>query len=299
MLSIGAAHAADLPMATKAPVAPPPPVSGYLEIYTGGAWNHEDEIDGAENSHAWVIGGAGRVNYWFAPGASAQFDVQADGASYTGQTSGPSRFSATDYLIAAHVNWRDPGHLVGIFAGAGDASQDEVVNASSTAAIRHGLIGVEGQLYWNQLTLYGQGGYDSTIGSITNVPGGIDSVHAWFVRGTARYYINPDLRLEGTVQYDNGAHDFSAGVPSLDFDMVLWRGKIEYKFPNSPFAIFGAYQGTRMNLDVPGETETVTDQRVTAGFRIYLNEDTLHFNDVRGATLDIIDPIGLLAPSLN
>lgn len=283
-------------MPMKAPVIEPsPPVSGYLELYTGGAWNHEDETGGGEDSHAWVIGGASRVNYWWGPNASAQFDVQADSASYTGQTSGPSRFSATDALIGAHVNWRDPGHLVGIFAGVGDASQDELTPAS----IRHGLIGVEGQLYWNMLTLYGQGGYDSTVGSITNTPGGLDSIHAWFVRGTARYYVNPNLRLEGTVQYDSGAHDFTAGVPSLNFDMVLWRAKLEYKFANSPFAIFGAYQGTRMNFDVPGETEKVTDQRILAGFRIYLGENTLQFNDVHGASLDIIDPIGLLSPSLN
>jgi hypothetical protein len=295
---VAVAHAADLhAMPTKAPaIEPLPPVSGYLELYTGGAWNHEDETGESENSRAWVIGGAGRVNYWWASNASVQFDAQADGANYTGQTSGPSRFSATSYLIGAHVNWRNQGGLVGIFAGAGDATQDEI----TPAAARHGLIGAEGQLYWNMFTLYGQGGYDSTVGSITNTPGGLDTIHAWFVRGTARYYVIPDLRLEGTLLYANGAHDFTAGVQSLNFNTLLWRAKIEYKFAGSPFAIFGAYQGARTNLDnAPGVTEQVTDQRLLAGFRVYLGENTLHINDTRGATLDIIEPIALLSPSLN
>src|ERR1035437_244728 len=61
MLSIGASRAADLGvMPTKAPVVEPiPALSGYLELYTGGAWNNESESDGTENSRAWVLGGAG------------------------------------------------------------------------------------------------------------------------------------------------------------------------------------------------------------------------------------------------
>ena len=124
MLSIGAAHAADLsPMPVKAPPpAPPPMLSGYLELYTGGAWNHEDETGETEHSHAWVLGGAGRINYWWSPTASVQFDVQGDGGSYTGQTTGPTRFSAHSYLIGAHVNWRDQRGLLGIFGAAGDTT---------------------------------------------------------------------------------------------------------------------------------------------------------------------------------
>ena len=280
----------------KAPIVEPQlPLSGYVELYTGYGENHEDESGGTETSRAWVLGGAGRVNYWWSRNASIQFDVQGDGASYSGNTSGPTRFSAQSYLIGGHVSWRDERGLLGGFAGAGDASQDEF----TPAAARHGIIGAEGQLYWNALTLYGQGGYDSTIGSLSSVPGTTDTVHAWFLRGTARYYINPNLRLEGTALYANGAHDLAGGVPALDFDTWLWRAKIEYKLDASPFALFAAYQGTRSNLDSGIDTEHVTDNRFLAGLRIYLGDKTLRVNDTSGATLDIIEPIALLTPSLN
>ena len=297
-LSIGAAHAADLSiMPTKAPPPPPAPLlSGYLELYTGGAWNHEDETGAPEDSRAWVLGGAGRINYWWSPTASVQFDVQGDGGSYTGQTTGPARFSAHSYLIGAHVNWRTPGGLLGIFGGAGDASADEISSAGAPS-LRHGIIGGEGQVYWNWITLYGQVGYDSTIGGYSVGPGTYDSSHAWFVRGTGRVYVTPNDRLEGTIFYDSGTHDFTAfpGVANVDFNTTLWKVKYEHKFGASPFALFAAYQGTRTSfLD-----ETVFDHRILGGIRIYFGEDTLHDGDVRGATLDIIEPLALLGPSLN
>ena len=222
------------------------------------------------------------------------FDVQGDGGTYTGQTSGPARFSANSYLIGGHVNWRDQRGLLGIFAGAGDTSPDEI-STGATTGLRHGLIGAEGQLYWNMITLYGQGGYDSTIGGYATGPGTMDSVDAWFLRGTARGYFTPNDRLEGTIFYANGAHDFTGGAPNVDFNETLWRVKYEHRFSASPFALFAAYQGTRTAF----ADEVVFDHRVTGGVRIYFGEGTLHMGDTSGATLDIIEPLALLAPSLN
>jgi hypothetical protein len=296
ILAISAAHGADL--SVKAPVAEPiPALSGYLELYTGGAWNHETEFTGPEDTRAWVLGGAGRINYWWSPHATLQFDVQGDGANYRGF--GVAPFSAHSYLIAAHASWRNQQGLIGVFGGAGDVSPDEIYGT----AYRHGLIGVEGQLYWNQFTFYGQAGYDSSIGALSTGPGTVDTVWAWFVRGTGRYYINPNLRLEGTVQYSSGSHDFTVAATNVDFNTLLWRGKIEYKFDASPFAVFAAYQGTRTSFpDTPspiGGNERVHDHRVLAGLRIYFGDRTLRANDISGATLDIIEPLALLTPQIN
>jgi hypothetical protein len=292
VLSLGVAHAADLRMPVKAPAAEPiPALSGYLELYTGAAWNHENETGPSEDSRAWVLGGAARANYWWGRNTSVQFDVQGDGGNYTGQTTGPARFSANSDLIAAHWSWRDERGLLGLFIGGGDASPDEL----APAAVRHGLVGVEGQAYWGMVTLYGQAGYDSTIGSLSSGPGTIDTIHAWFVRGTGRGYITPNLRLEGTLQYDNGSHDFLAPAPNVGFNQLMWRGKLEYKADMSPFAVFVAYQGARLAFS----DEVVFDHRVVGGVRLYLGDRTMHDNDVHGATLDIFEPIALLSPSLN
>jgi hypothetical protein len=114
---------------------------------------------------------------------------RGDGANYVGGTPGPTRFSAHSQLIGVHGNWRDERGLLGVFGSAGDASPDEL----APGAIRHGLIGAEGQLYWNVFTLYGQAGYDSTIGSLSSGPGTIDNIQARQHSGLVRPRHRPRL----------------------------------------------------------------------------------------------------------
>jgi opacity protein-like surface antigen len=301
-----AAGAADMTPYHKAP--PPeaqPQATGYVELYGGGASTKQavtacefgegcesfsDRLDG------WVLGGAGRANYWWAPNASIQLDAQAEGTSYrfsSGNSSG--HFSTHSYLVGGHASWRDPQRgLFGIFGAAGDATA-----SFSSGDARHGLIGLEGQSYWGMVTLYGQVGYNSTLGEPSSE---LDRIHAWFARGTVRVYPTPNLRLEGTVLFASGEFDFvSSGVtPSLEFETWLWRAKAEYKLAASPFSIFAAYEGSRTKLDfsVPSEFALnfrTTDHRVMGGVRLYLGENTLQWNDNRGTTLDIIAPLS--APS--
>ena len=229
---------------------------------------------------------------------AVQIDAQAEGTSY-GNTTGstPGHFSTQAYLLGAHINWRDSGRgLVGVFGGAGDAGGNGFVSN-----IRHGIFGGEGQLYWNQLTLYLQGGYDTTVSPIDSFT---DNVHAWFIRGTGRYFIGQNLMFEGTVLYANGAQDFTAnsGFGSQDFNTWLWQAKVEWMPAMSPFSLFAKYQGSQTQYPTttfflsPGFFETVTqkvtDNRFLLGVRLYLGPKGLQFNDRDAATLDIIDPLG-------
>jgi len=298
-----AASAADMPMkAPRAVVEQPQPVSGYVELYGGWARGKESFtfcqptcFSGSDSANGWALGGAGRVTYWWAPNYSLQFDAQGEGTSYK-FTSGNSfqRASSHSYLIGGHANWRDSQRgLIGIFGGAGDAT-----NFETNGSVRHGLIGAEGQAYWGPVTLYGQAGYNSTLGAISSV--GFDSLQAWFVRGTARVYVNPNFRIEGTVLYADGDADFTAGLSpgfALDFETWLWRAKAEYKFAASPFSIFALYEGSRSKFDsvAPFGTavEKITDHRVMGGIRLYINENTLQWNDRNGTTLDIIAPFSV------
>jgi hypothetical protein len=298
-----AASAADMPMkAPRAVVEQPQPVSGYVELY--GGWARTKFVDTSCGSvcdtdefraNGWVLGGAGRVTYWWAPNYSVQLDAQGEGTSYK-FTSGSSfqRASSHSYLIGGHANWRDPQRgLIGIFGGAGDAT-----SSNNFSSVRHGLIGAEGQVYWGPVTLYGQAGYNSTLGGISS--SNFDSFQAWFVRGTARVYVNPNFRLEGTVLYADGDVDFAAGADpgqTQDFETWLWRVKAEHKFASSPFSVFAAYEGSKTTSDYarPGFTENVkiTDHRVMGGIRLYINENTLQWNDRNGTTLDIIAPFSV------
>lgn len=275
--------------------------SGYVELYGGWARTKRDDTECfptcssfGESTNGWALGGAGRATWWWASNLSLQIDAQGEGTSYKFSSGNfSSRSSSHSYLIGGHANWRDPQRgLIGIFGGAGDAT-----NFETFTSIRHGLIGAEGQLYWGAFTLYGQAGYNSTLGSISST--GIDSLQAWFARGTARLYINPNFRLEGTVLYADGDVDRNVNPfnTTEDFKTWLWRGKAEYKFASSPFSVFVAYEGSETKFRVTNVngtgTEKLTDSRVVGGIRLYINENTLQWNDRNGTTLDIIAPLNV------
>ncbi|HLQ92726.1 MAG TPA: hypothetical protein VK148_22105 [Xanthobacteraceae bacterium] len=219
-----AGRAADMEV-LKAPPPASQQVTGYVELYGGGAENKFSntfcDFEGpcsqeSDKIHGWVLGGAGRVNYWWSPGASLQLDAQAEGTSFKADFgNGVFHFSDVAYLVGGHASWRNSGSLVGVFGAAGDAH-----------GVRHGMIGAEAQVYWNQFTLYAQVGYDTTVpGPLSS---SVDAYHHWFVRGTGRYFVNPNLLLEGTVLYASGqANSVQANTAkgaTLDFIDVFGSG---------------------------------------------------------------------------
>jgi hypothetical protein len=318
---VSVVRAADIetPLPVKAPAVAPEPswASGYLELYAGtstttqnetfcefgfGCESADESVDGA------VLGGAARGNYWFLPYVSGQLDVQAEGTSRTvsgsesiGTSTVPvsERFSTESYLVGGHLNWRDPNTgLLGVFGAGGDAGDQGETEGNQ----RHYLGGVEGQYYWRMVTLYLQGGYDSTP---NNPAIEIDSVHEWFVRGTARWFIDPNLLVEATGVYANGAIDFSPfammeGTPSsFGFNTMLAQAKIEWRPASVPISLFAKYQWAQTRYDTVSDSlegisvsNKIADNRWMVGARLYFAESSLLSNDHHGATLDIIDPLG-------
>jgi hypothetical protein len=316
------ANAADLPL-KAAPAFAVPQATGYIELYGGWA-STKDRASGigdacgdgecpvsgsfADSFKGSVLGGAGRGNYWLTPTFSMQLDVQAEGTSYNFSncnSSSSCTASSLDYLIGGHVNWRDSNRgLFGAFAGIGD-----------TNSVRHAVFGAEGQYYWNQFTFYGQVGYDTTLHSsfapfqvsssfISNGEG-VD-MDAWFIRGTGRYYLTPNLRLEATGMYSDGSiNQSSSGCSGCSFassfNTLLWEAKAEWKMDNSPFSLFFKYRGSETDYKLSGTngsefataTAKVTDNRFLVGARMYLGEKSLMWNDRQGATLDIISPLAI------
>jgi hypothetical protein len=158
---------------------------------------------------------------------------------------------------------------------------------------RHGLIGAEAQWYWQQFTLYAQVGYDATLNSVDVE---VDSVNAWFIRGTGRYFINPNFLIEGTVMYANGNVDAACcGVPSVGFQTWTWGVKGEWRFATAPFSVFAKYQGSETNYDNSDVADLfgakVTDHRVLLGLKLHMGDRTLQQTDRAGATLDIVSPL--------
>jgi hypothetical protein len=289
-----AAGAADMQPVLKAPpTAVDQQVTGYVEFYSGFATTKgtecsifQEECD-TFKPHGWALGGAARANYWIARDMSVQVDAQADGTSYEDF----GRFSTHSYLVGGHFSWRNPQQsLFGVFAAAGDAG-----GGGFTSSQRHGVIGAEAQWYWNQFTLYAQGGYATTLGQVdTNF---IDSVNAWFIRGTGRYFINPNFLIEGTVMYANGNIDPSeSGVSSTGFNTWTWGVKGEWRLPTAPFSVFAKYEGSQTKYDDSSDflrftSAKTTDQRVLFGLKLHMGDRTLQQTDRAGATLDIMSPL--------
>jgi len=299
--SAAAAGAADLQPVLKGPAAAEPQqATGYLEIYGGWAGTQSDTTSCttgcsflSERFDGWALGGAGRANYWIERDASVQLDAQAEGTSYDASA---SRVSNHSFLVGGHWSWRRPQFLLGLFAAAGDAG------GGLGPSARHGVFGAEAQWYWSVLTFYLQGGYDTTFG---HVSAGTDDINAWFVRATGRYYVNPNFLIELTGLYANGDISFNPaslnpGDPgSLGFQTWLWQAKMEWRLPTAPVSVFVKYQGseTRHDAHVFGNGNTssvkVTDNRVLLGLKLHMGDRSLQGTDRGGATLDIIDPLGV------
>jgi hypothetical protein len=294
------AGAADLQPVLKAPAAAvDQQATGYVEVYSGFASTKSTECiinndGGCDTStfkaNGWGLGGAGRGNYWITREVSVQVDAQAEGTSYHDPAGG--RFSTHSYLVGGHWSWRDPQHyLFGLFAAEGDAGGRGFVFASQ----RHGLIGAEAQWYWSQLTFYAQGGYDSTLGTVGD---GTDSINAWFIRGTGRYFVNPNFLIEGTLTYANGNVDFVSGGASMGFETWNWGAKGEWRLPTAPFSVFAKYEGSQTTYGSPPDFFKITgikitDQRVLLGLKLHMGDKSLQQIDRAGATLDIVSPLAV------
>ena len=304
--------AADLTPAYKAPQQTRQMVSGYLEIEAGYAWMNNREADDISsddsNSRKWLINGAGRVNVWLGSTVTTQFDVWGGADTFAKQSNGGSSNpigNVANVNVGAHLSHRTPGYLVGLFGAVGGIGTNGTFSPSA-AGYTHATVGGEAQAYLGMLTLYAQVGYQFSISpaDFAFATSGRDDYTAWFIRGVARYYVNPNLRLEAWAMYaaGKGGEDFLATAVFLgdQFKMThtAWGVGIEKKLENSPFAFFARYEGswTKFSGDNPppssfdsGYWFRTIAHTAKAGFRVYLNEDTLFFNDRMGTTLDIRD----------
>ena len=205
--------------------------------------------------------------------------------------------------MGAHFSYRDAQMLYGLFGAVGGiGSNDNCCNGG--AAFTHGTFGGEAQYYMGNITLYGQAGIQTNISDGNN--GG--NYRAWFVRGVGRYFVHDNLKVETFVAYANGrASDSSSFYPTnfindadrFDMEQVSWGIGVEKRFHGTPFSGFARYEGnwTRFedkyangNTCCGAKVADTTEHAFKAGFRAYINEDTLKINDRNGTTLDIRDP---------
>lgn len=200
---------------------------------------------------------------------------------------------------AAHLSWRNPSQgLFGVFGGVGTASYGFPVGARTD----YNFIGGEAQLYLDNFTLYGQGGYvdvDSgqpfiPLGLITPTDIRSSAVEdAMFARGVMRWFMDSGSRLELEATYVN--MDVNTFIDTAEVDAFSWGARYDFDFAGVPLfgsmPLFIGYRGTHRDGCSAGFVQSssdVTDHTFMIGTSYSFSGTRIEV-DRSGATLDTPD----------
>jgi hypothetical protein len=226
---------------------PPPPqtVQAHVDLYAGFFTINDD---GEDQESGFLFGGAGRANVPLASGRNLQLDAQGSALLFT-----EDEFSESFPEFAGYVHWygRDPNsHALGLFAGAN----------FQTFAPQLYTIGIEGQMYWPDFTLYGQA-------SVSSMQFGPDDGWAAQLRGEGQWFLSDDTLVIGDVAWTTLNSDGDTA------NILTLLAQLEHRFNGGPFSgfirgrfdhasadffeadLFSAVLGVRVQADPPGSTE--------------------------------------------
>ncbi len=235
-------------------------LSGDLGVYVGLA-KVSDPDDEFDDDRYPLWGGTGAISIPFLDNFSVQLDAFAERNNVDTDDDGATRIHG----FGGHLSFRDPTMgLIGVFGGIGraDASDDEKVRWA----------GVEGQYYFDNITLYGQLGWMES----NSDHDALDFDHL-FARGVARYFLNDDMLLEGELAYTQGT------IHGEDMDLLGWGAKFKFGLFDTPLYMSVGYRGTHGDEN---NGEEATEHLGFVGLSIPFGTHTLMEKDRLGATLD-------------
>lgn len=211
--------------------------------YVGAAYNRA-EVDtglGDDDADGYGIEGA------WAFQATPSLGVQIDGAY--NDADGDDNES---YGVTGHVNARTDKYLFGGFVGLADVSDETVWSA-----------GLEGEKYYNNVTLAAAAGYASADDSDADIYG---------VDGQVRYFLNDNFRIQGALGY--------AKVEAGPADDNVWSAGVggEFQFAELPVSLFAGYAHSEF------DDADVSSDAFTIGVR-YNFGGSLKDRDRKGASL--------------
>ena len=258
-------------------------VSGVVDSWAGVQFID----DGINDDTVFTNGGEGLLSLPLGENISIQSDVKYEyNTNATEDVTdndvfGP-RFS---YQFATHASWRDPSR--GLFGAFGGMGSDDSGFPFGALRQDYSFVGGEAQIYIDNLTLYGQGGYVDVRGSGF---GGLED--GFFARGVVRYFPTSDSRIQLEGTYLNV--DYSV-AGSGDMEAFSVQGRYDFVLAGMPIVgdtpIYLGYRGTfRDNCGTDGED--LDDHTIMIGTSYSFSGDLLTV-DRQGATLDTPDfPIG-------
>lgn len=215
--------------------------------------------------------------YMFTPTLGAQGDVVV---GWRGHDVGNLTLDSNHIDGALHGFYRESDRfLVGSFFQFG---RDEQSIGSFESEINRKYAGVEGQVYLDNVTLYGQLGWQQMEQDFSGFGVKADGLFGVF---EARYFLTPDLRIDGHV----GVSSWEQNIP---FDVTLTTYNLgvgaEYKLENLPVSLFASYDYYTTSYDQAG-SPAIDRHRFLVGAKIAIGEDSLLDRDRNGASLKPVD----------
>lgn len=266
-LATSGAYAADAIIEPVAEISTP--YFGELEAAIGYAWLGGSGLEDDEAREFLFGAGALRLGMNFGSGLMAQGDL-------IGEVTNASKYDdsyVSGIAAVGHLAWRDPSRgLVGVFGGIGQTDQDD----DETDKTDLYLAGLEGQIFLDNWTLYGQAGYLDSDGTDD------DALYdAIFGRLVARYYVQPNTKIEAGL-----AAAFGKMEDNDDAKIVNWSLGLEHRYASTPLSLFVGYDG--FSAEQPDEDDRITSHEFKIGLRYAFGagSESLISKDRNGASLD-------------
>lgn len=256
--------------------------SAVVDLQAG--YRHMTEDDDDVSDGQFTYGGNGRVSFPFGDMFSAQAD--AKGEWFHDVSDANSHTPTSNALLGGHLSARDPNHgLLGVFAATGFPSQKARADSPVDAHSLKWEGGLEGQVYLNDFTFYGQVGYANMEEDKGQQEGFTDGR---FYRGVVRYFINDDTMVN--AEYSRGSSNHYIDDTGDDGDFKNWGvgGAMRLPFTSFSQPLYGTleYQSGRYHTD--DGPDKARDHALLAGVKIMFGEsNSLKHNDRYGATLDL------------
>lgn len=227
--------------------------------------NTDDESCGSHTAYDLT----GRVSIPFA----TSYAVQLDGAfeRYTSPKDKDNQVTKQN-TYGLHLSYRNPDrYLAGVFVGYGQGEIDDKTQGK--------MIGIEGQYYFDRVTLYAQMGH----ANINNIPDSDNQFKGHFTTLAVRYFPSDDLMLQAGFAYGkspSGYEDLGSHQWGKAKDYFL-EGKMRVMDSQPVYGIARFQHSTY----VANSEDDGSESRFMIGISYDFGAPTLYAADRRGATL--------------
>lgn len=245
----------------------------------------------------YLLGADGFFNHWFTGNVAFQGDLNVE-------ISGPLGFYDEPVYGrwlsgAGHLAYRDPeAFAAGVF-GALQSASYFYPEYDETYAVPYGILGVEGQVYTDTLTFYGQAGIGFDLDPAPDPVAQLTRDYGQFayVRGVLRYFPTDNVKLSVEGLYGVGSiryGEFMEGEADADVTITSVKLGADYRPDDSDLSYFVSYQGTLLNTAIATDSRSSLEHRLLAGVKFDIGAETLKQRDREGVTWDVPQLAGMM-----